>query len=65
MAGSGIHLNPANRGKFTAKANRSGKSVAAYANKVTKPGSKASTKTKRQAVFAKNARKWNKGGKRK
>jgi hypothetical protein len=59
---SSININPNNRGKFTAKAGRHGKSVSAYAKSVTKPGSKASTKTKRQAVFAKNAKKWNHKG---
>ncbi len=42
-----------NKGAFSAKAKRAGMSTAAYANKVTKPGSKASTKTKRQANLAK------------
>jgi len=51
-------IKPANRGKFTAKANKAGKSVAGYANQVLKPGSKASKATKKQAVFAKNAQKW-------
>ena len=44
-------------GAFTKKAKRAGKSVAAEAKSVLKKGSKASTKTKRQAVFALNARK--------
>jgi hypothetical protein len=51
-------IKSANRGKFTAKANKAGKSVAGYANQVLKPGSKASKATKKQAVFAKNAQKW-------
>lgn len=41
-------------GALTAKAKKAGMSVSAYANKVTKPGSKASTQTKRQANFYKN-----------
>ena len=53
-----IHISPANRGKFTAKAKRAGMSVSAYAAKVTKKGSKATAATKKQAVFARNARKW-------
>jgi len=51
-------IKKANRGKFTAKADKAGKSVAGYANQVLKPGSKASKATKKQAVFAKNAQKW-------
>lgn len=44
-------------GEFTRKAKRAGMTVSQYASKVLAPGSKASTKTKRQAVFAKNAAK--------
>ena len=40
-------------GAFSAKAEKAGMSTAAYASKVTKPGSKASTQTKRQANLAK------------
>ena len=40
-------------GVFTAKAKRAGMSVQAYANKVLKKGSKADTRTKRQASLAK------------
>lgn len=40
-------------GAFSAKAKRAGMSTAAYATKVTKPGSRASTTTKRQANLAK------------
>lgn len=40
-------------GQFKAKAAKAGKSTAAFAAKVTKPGSHASTKTKRQANLAK------------
>ena len=43
------------RGLFTKKAKKAGMSVAGYATKVLKKGSKASTKTKRQAAFAKRA----------
>lgn len=49
-------LNPANKGKFTAKAKAADEGVQQYANDVLKKGSKASTKTKRQAVFARNAK---------
>jgi len=49
-------FKPENKGKFTAKAKAAGKSVAQEAASVLKPGSKASTKTKRQAAAAKAAR---------
>ena len=42
-----------NPGAFSAKAKAAGMSTAAYAAKVTKPGSTASTTTKRQANLAK------------
>lgn len=44
-------------GQFRAKAKAAGKSTAAYAREVTKPGSGASTKTKRQANLAKTLNK--------
>ena len=44
-------------GAFTAQAKGAGMSVAEYANKVLKKGSKASTTTKRRAVLAKTLRK--------
>lgn len=56
---SPIHINPAHKGQFTAKANAAGKSVQGYANQVLAPGSKASTATRQQANFAKNAKKFN------
>jgi hypothetical protein len=40
-------------GAFRAKAKRAGMSTSAYARKVTRKGSKASTQTKRQANLAK------------
>ena len=43
-----------NTGAFTKKAKKAHMSVAAYAKKVTKKGSKASTQTKRQANLAEN-----------
>ena len=42
-------------GVFTAKAGKAGMGVQAYADKVLAKDSKASTKTKRQAAFAKGA----------
>lgn len=44
-------------GQFKAKAKKAGKSTASYAAQVTKKGSKATTKTKRQANLAKTAAK--------
>lgn len=46
-----------NKGKFTRAAKKAGMSVQAYAKKVTAPGSKASTKLKREANLAKTAKK--------
>lgn len=48
-------------GAFTAKAKKAGMSVAEYAARVTKKGSKASTRTKRQANLAKTLRGFRKG----
>lgn len=45
-------------GAFKAKAKRAGMSTAAYASKVSKPGSGASTRTKRQAALAKTFAKY-------
>lgn len=55
-----IKINPAHKGQFTAKAKAKGKSVQGYAAQVLKKGSKASTATKRQANFARNAANWKK-----
>ena len=44
-------------GALTKKAKKAGMSTAAYAKKGTKKGSKASTRTKRQAGLAKTLRK--------
>ncbi len=48
-------------GAFTKKAKAAGKSVGAYAASVTKKGSKASAKTKKQAVLAKTFKKMARG----
>jgi hypothetical protein len=45
-------------GQFKAKAKKAGMSTSAFANKALKKKSKASTKTKRQAVLARNASKF-------
>ncbi len=55
-----IHINPKHKGEFTEKAKKAGMSVQAYAAKVLAPGSKASAATKKQANFARNAKKWGK-----
>lgn len=60
---SGIYIKPENRGKFTASAKRSGQSVQAHARSV-KNNPNASTKEKKRAVFAMNARKWARNRKR-
>ena len=52
-------------GAFKAKAKKAGMSTAAYAKKVTRKGSKASTRTKRQANLAKIFGKMNKKSGRK
>lgn len=58
MAYKPIKINPANKGKFTAKAKAAGMSVQGYATKVLAKGSKASPATKKQANFARNAKKF-------
>ena len=61
MRQGGIHINPANKGKFTAKAKAAGMGVQAYASKVlSAPEGKYSPATRKQANFAKNASKWKK-----
>jgi hypothetical protein len=59
-----IFIKPENKGKFTKKAKAKGKGVQEYAEEVN-ANPKASAKTKKQAVFAANAKKWKKGGKKK
>ena len=54
-----IHIKPSHEGLFTAKAKRAGMSVQAYATKVLANPSKYSEATRKQAQFAKNAKKWN------
>ena len=49
-------------GAFTKKAKAADMSVGAYANKVLKKGSKADTRTKRQASFAKTLRSFHADG---
>ncbi len=47
-------------GQFRAKAKAAGMSTGAYARKVTKKGSHATTRTKRQAALAKTGMKYGK-----
>jgi hypothetical protein len=47
-------------GAFTKKAKSAGKSISSYAASVLKKGSKASTKTKKQAALAKTLAKMRK-----
>lgn len=61
---SGIHIKKENRGKFTASANKAGESVQQHAKSVLS-NPNASAKEKKRANFARNARKWHHGGKRK
>lgn len=48
-------------GAFTAKAKAAGKSTGGYARQVLKEGSKASTRTKRQAALAQTLSKLRRG----
>jgi hypothetical protein len=59
---SKIYIKPKNRGKFTASAKKAGKSVQAHAASVLK-NPNATALQKKRANFARNARKWKKGGK--
>ena len=54
---SGIHINPKNRGKFTAAAKRAGMGVQEYARKVLNDPN-ASPLLKRRANFARNSTKF-------
>lgn len=55
--GSGIHIKPENRGKFTASAKRAGKSVQEHARDILR-SSTATPLQKKRANFARNAAKW-------
>jgi hypothetical protein len=59
---SGIHIKESKRGSFTAAA-KPGESTQAHASRVLN-NPHASKAMKKKAQFAKNARKWKKGGKR-
>lgn len=50
--GGGIHINPANKGKFTATMKRTGKTAEELSHS-------SNPLTRKRAIFALNARKWN------
>lgn len=52
----GIHINPANKGKFTATKKKTGKSTSQLTHSKNKL-------TRKRAVFAQNAKKWHHGKK--
>ncbi len=60
MAKNWIQAAHLSKGSFTAKAKAAGKSVGAEIKSALKPGSKASEKTKKQAVLAKTFRSFKK-----
>ena len=54
-----IKIKPSREGVFTAKARRAGMGVQAYARKVlSAPDGRYSPATRKQANFAKNAKRW-------
>lgn len=54
---SGIHIDPKNKGKFTATKKRTGKSTEELTHS-------KNPLTRKRAIFAQNAKKWNKGKKK-
>lgn len=56
--GSGIHINPKNKGKFNALKKRTGKTTEELTHS-------KNPLTRKRAIFAQNAAKWNKGKKKK
>jgi hypothetical protein len=57
--GGGININPANRGKFTASANRAGMGVQEFASQVLANKEDYSPLQVKRANFARNAAGWN------
>ena len=56
---SKIHIKKSREGAFTRKAKAAGMTPAAYARKVlSSPKGRYGAETRRQANFARNARKW-------
>ena len=60
MAYGGIHINPANKGKFTASAERAGMGVQEFASQVLANKEDYSSTQVKRANFARNAAGWNK-----
>jgi Zn-dependent oligopeptidase len=60
MKKGGININPANKGKFTASANRAGMSVQEFASKVLANKEDYSSTQVKRATFAKNSASWKK-----
>ena len=60
MAYGGININPANKGKFTASANRAGMSVQEFASKVLANKEDYSSTQVKRATFARNSAGWKK-----
>jgi len=60
MKKGGININPANKGKFTASANRAGMSVQEFASKVLANKEDYSSTQVKRANFARNAASWKK-----
>jgi hypothetical protein len=60
MAYGGIHINPANKGKFTASAQRAGMGVQEFASQVLANKEDYSSTQVKRANFARNAAGWSK-----
>jgi len=60
MAYGGIHINPANKGKFTESAQRAGMGVQEFASQVLANKEDYSSTQVKRANFARNAAGWNK-----
>jgi Zn-dependent oligopeptidase len=60
MKKGGIHINPANKGKFTASANRAGMGVQEFARHVLANKEDYSSTQVKRANFARNAAGWKK-----
>jgi hypothetical protein len=60
MKKGGIYINPANKGKFTASANRAGMGVQEFASKVLANKEDYSSTQVKRATFAKNSASWKK-----
>lgn len=60
LAKDGIHINPANKGKFTASASKAGMGVQEFASHVLANKGKYSATQVKRANFARNANKWHK-----